>query len=324
MAWVKDQFLDVIEYVDESDLILVKKFTDRESNEIKQGAKAIVREGQYGVFVAGGKLADILPPGTHTLDTGNLPILSSLMAFPHNFNSPIKSDFYFVSTNQLINNKWSTKNPIMMRDSDFGVLRLRAFGMFSFRIYDVEKFMKEIFGSQKLTLTWDIITYLGSMVSSAFAESIAELQIPALDLGAKYKAIGQSVRDKVNLECQSLGLEFVNVNVENISLPEEVEKLIDEQSGIGLASKDMATFTQYQSVRAMRDASNQEGGLAGLGAGAAFGNQIANTINQSQPQNQPQKPEVDTVEELLKYKKLLDEDVITKEEFDKVKARLLA
>ncbi|CAM4171432.1 SPFH domain-containing protein [Erysipelothrix inopinata] len=324
MAWIKDQFFDVIEYVDESDLILVKKFTDRESNEIKQGAKAIVREGQYGVFVTGGKLADILPPGTHTLDTGNLPVLSSLMAFPHNFNSPIKSDFYFVSTNQLVNNKWSTKNPIMMRDSDFGVLRLRAFGMFSFRINDVEKFMKEIFGSQKLTLTWDIITYLGSMVSSAFAESIAELQIPALDLGAKYKAIGQSVRDKVNLECQNLGLEFVNVNVENISLPEEVEKLIDEQSGIGLASKDMATFTQYQSVRAMRDASNQEGGLAGLGASAAFGNQIANTINQSQPQNQPQKPEVDTVEELLKYKKLLDEDVITKEEFDKVKARLLA
>ena len=318
MGWIRQQFLDVIEYIDETDLILVHKYNERESNEIKKGAKAIIREGQCGVFVKGGKMADILTPGTYKIDTDNLPVLSSLMAFPYLFNSPIKSDFYFVSTKQSTNNKWATKNPIMMRDNDFGVLRLRAFGMFSFRISNVEKFMKEIFGSQKLTLTWDIITYLGSFVSSSFAEAVVELNIPALDLAAEYKTIGKSVIDKVNIECQDLGIEFVNINIENISLPDEVEKIIDEHSGIGLASKDMATFAQYQSIRAMRDASNQKGGLAGLGAGVAFGNKIVDTINQTE------KPQVDAVEEILRYKQLLDAEVITQEEFDKVKEKLLA
>ncbi len=317
MSWIRQQFLDIIEYIDETDLILVRKYNEREDNEIKQGAKAIIREGQCGVFVKGGKIADILQPGTYRIDSGNLPVLSSMMAFPYLFNSPIKSDFYFVSTRQSTNNKWATKNPIMMRDKDFGVLRLRAFGMFSFRISNIEKFMREIFGSQKLTLTWDIIVYLSSLVSSSFAEVILELNLPVLDLAAQYKTIGQQVKNKVNNDCHNFGIEFINVNVENISLPDEVEKLIDEHSGIGLASKDMASFAQYQSIRAMRDASNQEGGLAGLGAGVAFGRKIVDTINQTQ------KTEVDPISELLRYKQLLDADIITQEEFDKIKEKLL-
>lgn len=318
MGWIKDQFLDVIEYIDESDKILVHKYNDRPTNEIKQGAKAIIREGQCGVFVKGGQIADIWKPGTYKLNTENLPVLSSIMAFPHLFNSPIKSDFYFVSTKQSTDNKWATKNPIMMRDKDFGVLRLRAFGTFSFKIVDVEMFMKEVFGSQKKVMTWDIVEYLGSYVPTAFSEAISELNIPALDLASKYKKIGQDVKDRVNEECKNLGIEFINVNVENISLPDEVEKLIDEQSGIGLAAKDMATFAQYQSVRAMRDASKQEGGLAGLGAGVALGNQMVNNIQQSQSEEKK-----DPVTEIKKYKELLDAGAITQEEFDAKKKQLL-
>lgn len=318
MGWIKDQFLDVIEYIDESDKILVHKYNDRPTNEIKQGAKAIIREGQCGVFVKGGQIADIWKPGTYKLNTENLPVLSSIMALPYLFNSPIKSDFYFVSTKQSTDNKWATKNPIMMRDKDFGVLRLRAFGTFSFRIVDVAVFMKEVFGSQKKVMTWDIVEYLGSYVPTAFAETISELNIPALDLASKYKKIGQDVKEKVNEECKNLGIEFIGVNIENISLPEEVEKLIDEQSGMGLAAQDMTTYAQYQSVRAMRDASKQEGGLAGLGAGLALGNQMVNNIQQSQHEDKK-----DPVAEIKKYKELLDSGVITQEEFDKKKKQLL-
>lgn len=317
MGWIKDQFLDVIEYIDESGKILIHKYNDRPSNEIKQGAKAIIREGQCGVFVKGGQIADIWKPGTYKLNSENLPVLSSIMAFPYLFNSPIKSDFYFVNTKQSVDNKWATKNPIMMRDIDFGILRLRAFGTFAFKIVDVEIFMKEVFGSQEKVMTWDIVEYLSSYVSTSFSETISELNIPALDLASKYKMIGQNVRTKVNEECRNLGIEFTNINIENISLPDEVEKLIDEQSGIGLASKDMTTYAQYQSVRAMRDAAKQEGGLAGLGAGVALGNQMVNNIQQSKNKSK------DPLEEIKKYKELLDSGIITQEEFDAKKKQLL-
>ena len=318
MGWLKDQFLDVIEYIDETDKILVHKYNDRPSNEIKQGAKAIIREGQCGVFVKDGKIADIWKPGTYKLNTDNLPILSSIMAFPYLFNSPIKSDFYFISTKQSTDNKWATKNPIMMRDKDFGILRLRAFGNFSFKIVNVEIFMKEVFGSQKKVMTWDVVEYLSSYIPTAFSEVISELNVPALDLASKYKQIGQEIKNKVNEECKSLGIEFININIENISLPDEVEKMIDEQSGMGLAIKDMSAYTQYQSVRAMRDASKQSGGLASIGAGVALGKQMINNIQQ--PQEESKK---DSITEIKKYKELLDAGIITQEEFETKKKQLL-
>lgn len=317
--FVRDQFLDVIEYTDESDKILVHKYNDRPSNEIKQGAKAIVREGQCAVFVKGGKIADIWYPGTYKLNTDNLPVLSTIMALPYLFNSPIKSDLYFVSTKQSTDNKWATKNPIMMRDDDFGVLRLRAFGKFSFRITSVQTFMNEVFGSRKKVMTWDVVEFLASYIPAEFSEAIANLKIPALDLASNYRTIADNVRDSLNQQVKNLGIEFVSIVIENISLPEKVEKLIDEQSGINLAAKDMQTFTQYQYVRAMRDASNQSGGLAGLGAGMALGNQMINNVNESKPDTKDKDP----YEEILKFKKLLDAGAITEEEFEKLKAKYI-
>lgn len=278
---VKDQFIDVIEYIDESNKILVSKY-ERPNNEIKQGAKVIVRESQTAVFLKGGKLADILPAGTYSLNTKNLPILSTLKAFGYGFNSPIKSDLYFISLRQFVDNKWATPNPIMLRDSEFGLVRVRAFGKFAFRITDVEKFMVEVFGTQQKVLTYYIIEYLASIINEAVAVVVAESKVPVIDLAQKYRELGQQISQSVEERANSLGLEFSNIIVENISLPEEVEKLIDEQSGIGMASRDMQTFVQYQSVRAMRDAAKQRGGLAGLGVGMGLGSKMTHMIKETE------------------------------------------
>lgn len=315
--FVKGQFVDVIEHVDETGKLLVYKY-DRYNDEIKQGSTLIVREGQAAAFIYKGKLTDIFYPGDYTLDTGNLPVLSSLQAFKNLFYSPIKSDLYFLNTTQFINNKWGTKNPIIMPDPRLRMVRLRAFGTYAFRILDVETFLKEVFGARKLTMTYDIIEFLNSFVAEAVAMALAESKIEVIKLATEYRQIAASIIGFVNEKANKLGLEIVDLTIENISLPEEVEKLIDEQSGIGLAAEDMDTFVQYQTVRAMRDASKQKGGLAGLGAGMAFGKNIANTIESgSKPK---EKSDIDKIRE---YKQLVEEGLITEEEFKEIKKKIL-
>ena len=245
--------------------------------------------------------------------------LSSLAALPRLFNSPIKSDLYFINTTQFIGNRWGTKNPIMMRDADFGFVRVTAFGVYSFRVKDAAVFIREVFGARKMNMTYDILQYLNSFVSESIAEVIAKSETPILDLAVNYRGLSTMLREKVNEKATFLGLEIIEAVVENVSLPPEVEKAIDEQSGIGLASKNMDTFVQYQTVRAMRDASKQQGGLAGLGAGMAFGKKIAETIETPAANTSGINP----VEKLREYKSLLDEGIITQEEFDALKKQLL-
>ena len=315
---VKSQFIDVVEYLDDSDRVLIYKYT-RPGDEIKQGAKAIVRESQAAVFIKGGELADILFPGTHKLDTDNLPFLSTLGAFPYLFNSPIKSDLYFVSLKQFIDNPWETKNPVMKRDKDFNMVRIRAAGKFAFRVADVELFMEEVFGAQHKLESDDIIGYLSSIVLEAFAVTLGESELPVLDLAMRYRGLSDAVEEAANATAHAMGIAFSNVVIESITLPEAVEKLIDEQSGIGMASKNMDTFLQYQTARAMRDASRQEGGLAGLGAGLAFGNTIA-----AQAQTGAAAPGKSIpADELRALKGLLDDGILTQEEFDLKKKQIL-
>lgn len=318
---VKDQFLDVIEFEDVSNKLIVLKY-QRESgnNELKQGSKVIVREGQSAVFLKGGQLADILPPGTHTLTTDNLPVLSTLKAFPFLFASPVIADLYFVSTRQFIDNKWGTKNPIMKRDGEFNMVRLRAFGKFSFRITDVATFMREVFGSKGIVMTYDIVEYLSSLVTEAFAVTVGESTMPVLDLVAEYRNLSSTIQEKLNEQVSAIGVQFSDVLIENIALPEEVEKLIDEQSGIGMASRDMNTFMQYQTARAMRDAAKQKGGLAGLGAGMALGSTMAKNIQET---TSSPKEEKSKAEQLRELKALLDEGILTQEEFDAEKKAIL-
>lgn len=321
LDFVKDQFLDVIEFEDISNKLIVFKF-QRESgnNELKQGSKVIVREGQCAAFLKGGQLADILSPGTHTLTTDNLPVLSSLKAFPFLFASPVIADLYFVSTRQFIDNKWGTKNPIMKRDGEFNMVRLRAFGKFSFRITDVATFMREVFGSKGIVMTYDIVEYLSSLVTEAFAVTVGESQMAVLDLVTEYRNLSNAIQEKLNEQVATIGVQFSDILIENITLPEEVEKLIDEQSGIGMASRDMGTFMQYQTARAMRDAAKQKGGLAGLGAGMALGNTMAKNIHET---TSAPKEEKSKAEQLRELKALLDEGILTQEEFDAEKKAVL-
>ena len=318
---VKDQFLDVIEFEDTSNKRLVSKYRRESGNdELKQGSKVIVRESQCAVFLKGGQLADILLPGTYSLKTENFPVLTKLAAFPYLFVSPVIADVYFVSTRQFIDNKWATKNPIMKRDKDLSMVRIRAFGKFAFQITDVALFMREIFGTKGIVMTYDIVEYLSSMVTEAFSTAVGESTASVLDLSSDYRSLSQNVAEALNAQAVTIGITFSKVLVENVSLPDEVERLIDEQSGIGMATRNMESFVQYQTARAMRDAAKQEGGLAGLGAGFALGNTMVHSISDAV---QPTPTTKSKVEQLRELKSLLDDGILTQEEFDEEKRIIL-
>ena len=208
----------------------------------------------------------------------------------------------------------------MKRDGEFNMVRLRAFGKFSFRITDVATFMREVFGSKGIVMTYDIVEYLSSLVTEAFTVTVGESQMAVLDLVTEYRNLSTAIQEKLNEQVAAIGVQFSDILIENITLPEEVEKLIDEQSGIGMASRDMGTFMQYQTARAMRDAAKQKGGLAGLGAGMALGNTMAKNIQETT--NTP-KQETSKAEQLRELKALLDEGILTQEEFDAEKKAIL-
>lgn len=290
------------------------------NDELKQGSKVIVRESQCAVFLKGGQLADILPPGTYELNTDNFPVLTKLKAFPYLFVSPVIADLYFVSTRQFIDNRWGTKNPIMKRDKDFNMVRIRAFGKFAFRITDVAYFMKEIFGTKGIVMTYDIVEYLSSMVTEVFSTTVGETEMSVLELAAGYRILSSAMQERLNGQIRMTGIQFSDVIIENISLPEDVERMIDEQSGIGIAKSDMESFMKYQTARAMRDAAKQKGGLAGLGAGMALGNTMAQNVQKSSGSDNQSKSRAEQLREL---KALLDEEILTQDEFDEEKKRIL-
>ncbi len=336
---VKGQFIDVIDFVDRAQKKqLVSKYT-REGDEIKQGARLIVRNGQAAVFVHRGQIADIFEPGHYKLSTRNLPLLSTLAAAGHMFNSPIKSDVYFVNTTQFINNKWGTKSPVIKRDPEMGIVRITSFGTFSFQVKDVKLFMEELFGARSLNLTEEIVQYLSSFVGESIAQCLGESESSVLDLAMHYRELSAGITEYVNGKAKELGIEIPQAAIENIGLPEEVEKLIDEQSGIGLASRDMDAFVQYQSARAIRDAAKQPGGVAGLGASMAVGKKVASSMDESLTKKSsskkanrtakesvsetPPKEKGSVADQLVKYKDLLDRGILTREEYEEVKGMLL-
>ncbi len=289
----------------------------------------MVREGQVAAFVSQGQLADILDPGTHTLNTNNLPVLSTLKAIPFLFTSPIIADVYFISTRQFVENKWATKGPVIKRDSEFDMVRVRSFGKFAFRVTNPMAFMSEFFGSKNLVLTYDIIAYLSSMITESFAVTVADAKLPVLDIATDLRKISDLVLKHANERAEVFGVEITQVIVESVSLPDEVERLIDEQSGIGMAKRDMETFSQYQSIRAMRDAAQQKGGLAGLGAGLGLGNMMAKNLA-PQPEAPappapaaPAAPVENKYEKLKELKALMDDGILTEAEFTAEKQKIL-
>ena len=272
-----NQFIEVIEWLDPSQNTLLYRFPVYQQ-EIKNGAQLIVRESQAAVFVFEGQVADVFTPGRYTIEGGNTPILSKLGAWKYGFNSPIKSEVYFVNTKQFTDMKWGTSNPIMLRDADFGIVRLRAFGAYSLRVADPGTFIKEIAGTNAHFQTEDIDGQLKRAIVSEFSDAIGEMKIPALDLAAQYKELGDAIRGKINQDFSSYGLEVTKFYIENISLPPEVEAAMDKRASMG-ALGDAQRYMQFQAADALRDAAQNEGGGAGLGAGLgagfAVGNQMA-------------------------------------------------
>ena len=275
-----NQFIEVIEWLDESKDTLLYRFPVA-GQEIKNGAQLIVRESQAAVFVFEGQVADVFTPGRYTVEGGNTPILSKLGAWKYGFNSPIKSEVYFVNTKQFTDMKWGTSNPIMLRDADFGIVRLRAFGAYSLRVADPGEFIKQIAGTNAQFQTEDIDGQLKRAIVTEFSDALGEMKIPALDLAAQYKELGEAIRAKINEDFRGYGLEVTKFYIENISLPPEVEEAMDKRASMG-ALGDAQKYMQFQAADALRDAAQNEGGGAGLGAGLgagfAVGGQMANAF----------------------------------------------
>ena len=279
---IKGQLIDVIEWTDSSNKTMVHKY-DMNGKEIMMGAQLTVRESQVAIFVNEGQLADIFEPGRYELQTSNMPILTALKSWKYGFNSPFKSDVYFINTKQFLDMKWGTSNPVMMRDAEFGMIRLRAFGIYSFRVSDPETFLKEVFGTSALFTVEGVEGQIKRTLVSGLSDAIAESKIPALDLAANYDEIAKYALDSINPKLASLGLTLCSFVIENISLPEEVEKTMDKRTSMGVLG-NLDQYAKYQAAEAMREAANNDGsGMAGMGvgmgAGAAMGQMFAQSMS---------------------------------------------
>lgn len=277
----KAELIDIIEWLDAGHDVMVYRFERRE-NEIKYGAKLIVREGQVGVFVNEGKLADVFKPGTYTLETKNLPILSTLMGWKYGFESPFKAEVYFVSTRQFVDLKWGTKNPVMLRDAEFGPVRLRAFGTYAMRVSDGAAFLRELVGTNPDLRTEDVADQLRNMIVSRFTDILGESRIPVLDLAANYDELSNFLTTRLQPEFGKFGLELTKLLVENVSLPPEVEAALDKRTSMGVIG-NLQAYTQFQAANAIEAAAKNPGGGAasqgmGMGMGFAMGQQMANAM----------------------------------------------
>jgi len=266
---IKGEFIDIIEWIDDSNDTLAYRF-ERYGNEIKYGAKLVVREGQTAIFVNEGKLADVFQPGTYTLETQNIPILTTLKGWKHGFHSPFKAEVYFISTRQFTDQKWGTKNPIMMRDVEFGPVRIRAFGTYVIRASDPSVLLRELIGTDGRFTTDEITDQLRNITVSRFADIIGESKIPILDLAANYDELGKIIRDRIGPEFEKYGLELTKFLIENISLPSAVEKALDKRTSMGMVG-NLGAYTQFQAANAMEKAAENKGGAVGGGMGMGMG-----------------------------------------------------
>ncbi len=278
--FVKKQLLSVIEWNDNSKDTLVYRFKLEKREEIMNSSTLVVRPSQVALFVHKGQVCDVFAPGTYKLATENIPILTKILSLPTGFNSPIKAEVYFINTKQMTGIKWGTQNPIMMRDNDFGNVRIRAYGVYSYKVNDPKKFMEEMFGTNELYTTADVGAQMKSVLLQGFADALGEGKFNALDLAANYKELGSMIVEKNSDEFARFGLKLCSVVIENISLPEEVEKALDERTKVGVMEDKVGTYTQLQAAQALRDAAqNTSGGnLAGLGVGLGAGVGIGNVF----------------------------------------------
>lgn len=276
---VRGEIIDIVQWIDDSNDTIVYRF-ERYSNQIKYGARLTVREGQAAVFVNEGRIADIFGPGMYTLETNNLPVLSTLQGWKYGFNSPFMTEIYFCSMRQFTDLKWGTMNPIILRDVEFGPVRLRAYGTYAIKVSDPSVLIREIVGTDGHFTVDEIVNQLRNLIVSRFAEIVGQSRIPVMDMAASYSELGDYLTGRIAPEFQSYGLELTKLLVENISLPPEVEEAMDKRTSMGIVG-NLAEFTQFNIANSIPDAANNPGGLAAAGAGIGIGMAMGSPVAQA-------------------------------------------
>ena len=339
MDFIKKQFIDIIEWVEPGDGILAWRFpmADRE---IQNGASLTVRESQTAVFVNEGQVADVFGPGRHTLTTATLPVLTYLKNWDKLFASPFKSDVYFFSTRQQVDQRWGTTQPVTIRDKDFGAVRLRAFGNFSYRVADPKVFHTEISGTRDTYTAAELDGQLRALMLQHISDAIAGSGVAFLDLAANQVEFAQALQGATAPAFEKIGLKLESVTVQNVSLPEDLQKVLDQKIGMGMVGNDMGRFMQYQTAQAIpkfAEGAAQGGGVVGdamgLGAGVALGQVMAQQLSQGLQGGggaaaaAPAAPAGVRPDEVMatleKLAELKAKGIVTAEEFDAKKAELL-
>ena len=338
-SFIKKQFIDVLQWTEDTEGVLAWRFpmTDME---IQNGGVLVVRESQVAVFVNEGQIADVFGPGTHTLTTQTLPLLTNLKNWDKLFDSPFKSDVYFFSTRVQTGRKWGTQQPITIRDKDFDMIRVRAFGMYSYRVADPRKFYTELSGSREEYTRDNVEEQLRGILMATMASSLGSAQVPFLDMAANQALMAQQVKGDLATAFGRYGIGLDEFNVASVSLPEELQAALDERISAGMkggmSADKMAGFTKYQAATAIPLAAQNEGGMAGIGVGLGAGVQLGQVMGQALGASlapaspgapaaaAPAAPAEDSIEARLeKLKGLLDKGLISATDYDSTKAELL-
>ncbi len=337
MDFIKKQFIDIIEWTESGDGTLAWRFPMAD-NEIQTGASLTVRESQVAVFVNEGQVADVFGPGTHKLTTQTLPVLTYLKNWDKLFASPFKSDVYFFSTRQQVDQRWGTQQPVTIRDKDFGAVRLRAFGNYAYRVADPKKFHTEISGTRDRYTAEDLDGQLRGLMLQHIADAVASSGIPFLDLAANQIEFAKALQAATAPAFEAIGLKLEGVTLQSVSLPEELQKVLDQKIGMGMVGQDIGKFMQYQTAQAIPELAKgaaQGGGVAGdamgLGAGVALGQVLAQQLGQglqgaAAPAATPAVAPMGADEVMATLEKLADlktKGILTEDEFAAKKAELL-
>ncbi len=342
MDFIKKQFIDVLQWTEDGDGTLAWRYPMQDF-EIQYGAQLVVRESQLAVFVNEGKVADVFGPGTHKLTTQTLPLLTNLKNWDKLFESPFKSDVYFFSTRQQIDQRWGTPQPVTIRDKDFGAVRLRAFGNYAYRIADAKRFHQEISGTRERYTAQELDGQLRGTILQHISDAVAQSGIPFLDLAANQVEFATQLQAATSPAFEKLGLKLESVTLQSVSLPEELQKILDQKIGMGMIGQNMGQFMQYQTAQAIpklaEGVGNGGGGIAGdamgLGAGLALGQTLAQQMAAglaAQPQAPapaaaPAAPVAQSADDIMSLLEKLGElkakGILTEEEFAAKKADLL-
>ncbi|MTV39081.1 SPFH domain-containing protein [Duganella radicis] len=330
-SFIKKQFIDVLQWNEDTDGVLAWRYPMADQ-EIQNGGQLVVRESQVAVFVNEGQVADVFGPGTHTLTTQTLPVLTNLKNWDKLFASPFKSDVYFFSTRVQTGRKWGTAQPITIRDKDFDMVRVRAFGMYSYRVINARAFFTEVSGTREVYTRDEVEDQLRGILMATMASSLGASQVPFLDMAANQALMAQQVKGDLTTAFARYGIGLDEFNVASVSLPEELQAALDERISAGMkggmSADKLAGFTKYQVASSIPLAAGNEGGLAGIGAGLGAGMTVGQVIGQSMgaamaPSAAPAPAEEPIEARLEKLKGLLDKGLISAADYDSAKAELL-